>query len=447
MREILTESFCERCGTKYTFEAAHGHAEGRLGRARTLARGLRNYVLSDDPLDEALAAARREEDRTAASHQLEAFHKTFNFCIDCRQYTCTSCWNEAQGRCLSCAPLLDMTPLPALIELPADRLAAAVDGNGHLAEAPERPRIDASAWPTIDLVAPPELPADLVAPPEVLAAGEPVAETAPPEPSHAAASAMPAAGTLPVAETAPVPEVVPFEPTPIEPAARAPAVPSEGILIGDAGRVVPPPLAPIRFFVPEPADGYGTGPQEAAGEPPIEPEAPAVEAPAVETPAVEVAAAAAFEPLAAELAAAEVVVPPEVSSETPAPPAAPAGPETTPAAPAWQMVAPETPAPPWPPQTPVYEPPSRPPTMTPPRPPVAPWASPAPPSAWPPAPVAQAPGPAWPPASRAVAPDVWIESSRDVLDRPGSGVRACLSCGLPLSATAHFCRRCGTRQE
>lgn len=425
MPEILTESFCERCGTKYTFEAAHGHAEGRLGRARTLARGLRNYVLSDDPLDEALAAARREEDRTAASHQLEAFHKTFNFCIDCRQYTCTSCWNEAQGRCLSCAPLLDMTPLPALIELPADRLAAAVDGNGHLAEAPERPRIDASAWPTIDLVAPPEVPAADMPTPEVPAAdmpaaGEPVAETASPEPTPAAASAMPAAEPLPAAE--------------------APAVPHEGILIGDAAPVAPPPLAPIRFFVPEPTGGDGTGPQITVGEPPTEPEAPATEA-----PAMEVAAAATFEPLAAERAAAEVAAAPEVvaapedSSEPPAPPAPPAAPETTPAAPAWQMVAPETPAPAWPPQTPVYEPP--------PRPPVAPWASPAPPSVWPPAPVARARGPAWPPASRAVAPDVWLESSRDVLDRPGSGVRACFSCGLPLSATAHFCRRCGTRQE
>jgi ribosomal protein L40E len=27
-----------------------------------------------------------------------------------------------------------------------------------------------------------------------------------------------------------------------------------------------------------------------------------------------------------------------------------------------------------------------------------------------------------------------------------AGIQACLSCGLPLSATARFCRRCGTRQ-
>jgi hypothetical protein len=41
---------------------------------------------------------------------------------------------------------------------------------------------------------------------------------------------------------------------------------------------------------------------------------------------------------------------------------------------------------------------------------------------------------------------LWAASSRDVLSRPGSGVQACVSCGLPLSATARFCRRCGSRQ-
>jgi hypothetical protein len=47
--------------------------------------------------------------------------------------------------------------------------------------------------------------------------------------------------------------------------------------------------------------------------------------------------------------------------------------------------------------------------------------------------------------------EVWAASSRDVVAAPGSptapaGVQACVSCGLSLSATARFCRRCGTRQ-
>ena len=27
-----------------------------------------------------------------------------NFCLSCRQYTCSDCWNTVEGRCLSCAP-------------------------------------------------------------------------------------------------------------------------------------------------------------------------------------------------------------------------------------------------------------------------------------------------------------------------------------------------------
>jgi hypothetical protein len=41
---------------------------------------------------------------------------------------------------------------------------------------------------------------------------------------------------------------------------------------------------------------------------------------------------------------------------------------------------------------------------------------------------------------------LWVASTRDVVSRPGSGVSACVSCGLPLSANARFCRRCGSRQ-
>ena len=40
MTEILTESFCERCGTRYTFESGN-RKRGRLGKVRTLSKGLR----------------------------------------------------------------------------------------------------------------------------------------------------------------------------------------------------------------------------------------------------------------------------------------------------------------------------------------------------------------------------------------------------------------------
>ena len=69
-----------------------------------------------------------------------------------------------------------------------------------------------------------------------------------------------------------------------------------------------------------------------------------------------------------------------------------------------------------------------------------------PPSAepsWPSAPV-------WPSqlgrgASRG-AEAVWAASNRDVMSQPESGVQACVNCGLALSSTARFCRRCGTSQ-
>ena len=46
---------------------------------------------------------------------------------------------------------------------------------------------------------------------------------------------------------------------------------------------------------------------------------------------------------------------------------------------------------------------------------------------------------------------LWAESAREVTAAPvataaRSGVQACVSCGLSLSATARFCRRCGARQ-
>jgi ribosomal protein L40E len=124
MTEILTESFCERCGTRYTFESDRGRK--RLTGVRTLSRGLKNFVLSDDTsMDEAMAAARSETEREMTSHQLDAFHKTFTFCMSCRQYTCPNCWNEAEARCLTCAPRPEVA-VPQFAEAPAAAATALV---------------------------------------------------------------------------------------------------------------------------------------------------------------------------------------------------------------------------------------------------------------------------------------------------------------------------------
>ena len=98
MAEILTESFCERCGTRYTFQTAAPRGR-RLARLRVATKGLRNYVLEDgSSLEDAFGEARSEEERSISGQQLEAFHKTFNFCLSCRQYTCGNCWNTAENR-------------------------------------------------------------------------------------------------------------------------------------------------------------------------------------------------------------------------------------------------------------------------------------------------------------------------------------------------------------
>ena len=151
MPEILTESFCERCGTRYTFESSASRAKPLRG-LKTIGKGLRNFVLSDDSsMDEAMAAARSEAERDVTSRQLDAFHSTFNFCMSCRQYTCANCWNEAEGQCLSCSPLLAREAIPApfpTADMAAQALDVPVNGT-HEAPDYEAP----TAWPALALEA------------------------------------------------------------------------------------------------------------------------------------------------------------------------------------------------------------------------------------------------------------------------------------------------------
>ena len=146
MAEILTESFCERCGTRYTFEAAASRRRA-FGRIRTLSRGVKNFVANDDALfSDAMAAAREEDARGASMQQLDAFHRTFNFCMSCRQYTCRNCWNAGVGECLSCAPDLSLEVLPAPFTDLAPVDLDAVAGDAALAPAD----FVAPAWPMAD---------------------------------------------------------------------------------------------------------------------------------------------------------------------------------------------------------------------------------------------------------------------------------------------------------
>ncbi len=271
MTEILTESFCERCGTRYTFESAR--PKPRLKGVRVLSRGLKNFVLSDDTsMDEAMAAARNETDRESTAHQLDAFHKTFNFCMSCRQYTCPNCWNDVEARCLSCAPHLGHDVLPAPFpDLPTGPLvhgdaasANGLNGSNGAGHAPEliglaevqstgdEPEVDPIArlaaltapiaTPTTEVhevaaAAEPVTP-ELVDEPEIAVAPKPVtpeASTAPAVETAPEASARPAIEAAPEAAAVPPPDPVPAPQAVTEPTVRK----------TPAAQKAPAPIAPI----------------------------------------------------------------------------------------------------------------------------------------------------------------------------------------------------------
>ena len=97
MTDNVLQSFCERCGTRYTSSApepppASEESKSRLGRF-----GRRS---SEKPPAEERPSA------SMTSPSSEAFAGTFHFCMDCREYVCTKCWNVDAGGCLTDRPLL-----------------------------------------------------------------------------------------------------------------------------------------------------------------------------------------------------------------------------------------------------------------------------------------------------------------------------------------------------
>ena len=147
LADTLTESFCERCGTRYEFQAPT--RLNPLRKTRGLFGGLRNYLTSQDALSDAMGDAMRSEEDNLASAQLDAFHESFNFCIDCRQYTCVNCWNDDAGRCRSCAPIPGTDDL--VERLAASAVAAPAFADAELAQDDVHRRLGLEAWPTSDL--------------------------------------------------------------------------------------------------------------------------------------------------------------------------------------------------------------------------------------------------------------------------------------------------------
>jgi hypothetical protein len=152
LADTLTESFCERCGTRYEFSAPT--RLNPLRKTRGLFGGLKNYLTSQDALSDAIGDAMRDEEGALASAQLEAFHESFNFCIDCRQYTCVNCWNDDAGRCRSCAPIAGTDDLAERLEASLGATAAAAIAEPIVNGDEVDHRLGTEHWPTSDLPEP-----------------------------------------------------------------------------------------------------------------------------------------------------------------------------------------------------------------------------------------------------------------------------------------------------
>jgi ribosomal protein L40E len=151
LSETLTASFCERCGKRQEFRAPTGLNPVR--KTRGFIGGLRNYLVGQEGLSDAMREAMQVQESAIAAKQLEAFHASIHLCLGCRQYTCNDCWNVTDGKCRTCAPMAGVDDL-------ADRIAASLDPATaafadpaavvpvfeHTAAEP----LPAESWPTAD---------------------------------------------------------------------------------------------------------------------------------------------------------------------------------------------------------------------------------------------------------------------------------------------------------
>jgi hypothetical protein len=424
MSEILTESFCERCGTRYTFESAR--PRNRLKGVKVLSRGLKNFVLSDDTtMDEAMAAARSETDREATAYQLDAFHKTFNFCMSCRQYTCPNCWNEIEARCQSCAPLPELEiaapevappAFPGLVTLSEPAMIAGSGSNGANGHD--------------DLIGARDREVDEAATDGEVAFTEPAAWTVTPD------------------AITPEPEALSSPPPlwEVEPATKTTSMPAGPLSRFRPGENLDDELAAFErewmLLEAEPVVAVAEAPVEA------EPVEAVAEAP-VEAEPVEAVAEAPVEaePVEAVAEAPVEAEPVEAVAEAPVEHAADLIEQPT-----WRITAPDSEGPPIVlPHRPADLAPAALPSTGPALPPAEPQ--------WPvrpewPAPQASTGLPflGRPAQPRGGVESLWAASNRElaatsaVPGRTTSGIQPCISCGLSLSANARFCRRCGTLQ-
>jgi hypothetical protein len=460
LAEALTESFCERCGTRYEFQAPTRLSA--LRRTRGFIGGIKNYLTSQDALSDSLDDALRSEEDVLAAAQLDAFHDSFSFCLECRQYTCVNCWNDAAGKCQSCVPLATVAE-----SLLADATSTVIPETGGAADI----------WPTVDLTVPGEAESPPAGDTPMLVTAESFGVAAPVDDVTSEPEPEPAFQPLRVVaweddaavELRPATEPVAQPTTPGEP---MPATEPEPMPEPVAAEPQPEPMAEPVAAEPEPEPMVAAAPDADDTTLPVAEPAPAIEIAAEDEPEPEAA-----EPVSEPAAAATEAAPeprPETDVEQPTEPAPPR--PIAPIRPVTETVL----------QFPVRQPakPAQEPGAPEPAEPAAAAARPsaAPEAAEPVAAAAESPevaarraqldllglgdpgeGPVAPapsnvlpyrsrgasvhPAEIAARASFWVASAREVAGAQSAvGVQSCGQCGLSLSASARFCRRCGTRQ-
>lgn len=135
MTDTVQQSYCERCGTLYTFDEQDSGSEATPetkpeGGLSKLGRTFKRRAGPDETAGSG-----------ASKPNGEGFDDKFHFCLQCRQYTCLSCWNGDAGYCQSCRPL-DGSGAPE----PDASTPVARTGAGQPA-APSAP----GSWPSGDL--------------------------------------------------------------------------------------------------------------------------------------------------------------------------------------------------------------------------------------------------------------------------------------------------------
>jgi len=436
------EMFCERCGKRYGSDSQT--AAGSLPLARRLLRAVGVGGSMPQPLSDA---------------------PFLRFCLACRGYSCPDCWNEDAGFCQTCVPL----PEPAVVEHVHEPIAAAV------AEAPSGLAFDPFVTPgAADPLATQQLATDSLVTDSLAtgpwapwsrtstpAAVEPVAVAeafaeADPEPTVAVVEAEPGpeAVTVAVAAEAVIvaePEaelVAAAEPEPASVSASEPetavAADAEPV-VGELEQVASLAMAerPIELVV---ADEEPAMEQEAESEVrwdwTLEPEEPVVAV--VAEPVSEADDPEAVLTAAEVTAQTEEAVQLEAVDDESAEPVVASEEEV--------VVAAEESEPPAAAEEPaaLTEPTRTPPVFRP-LTPLGPIVAPPPPIAATPIPRIEFELPDVPPAF-VIAPPRPSPVARPVLplglfDGPGPAIRPCPSCALPVSAKAHFCRRCGSAQS